>query len=146
MILDRVNVQAVMRTKIGVSFLTILISRAVLVKQSGANAGQNMTDEDWGQWNHLYNRLFDLAEPVLPYIFTTENVAQSSDYQVWQFLATMGVSASPEQQQRLVLGVKERVMQTVELAKQLPADMAGAKLGEVNLFMRAIGLDVELLG
>lgn len=135
-----------MRTKIGVSFLTILISRAVLVKQSGANAGQNMTDEDWGQWNHLYNRLFDLAEPVLPYIFTTENVAQSSDYQVWQFLATMGVSASPEQQQRLVLGVKERVMQTVELAKQLPADMAGAKLGEVNLFMRAIGLDVELLG
>ena len=144
LILDRVNVQAIMRTKIGVSFLTILVSRAVLIKQ--VSAGQHISEDDWAQWNQLYNRLFDLAEPVLPYIFTTENVAQSSDYQVWQFLATMGVSASPEQQQRLVLGVKERVMQTVEIAKQLPPDMAGAKLGEVNLFMRAIGLDVELLG
>jgi len=61
-------------------------------------------------------------------------------------LATMGVSASPEQQQRLVLGVKDRVMATVEISKQLPQDMAARKLGEVNLFMRAIGLDVELLG
>lgn len=143
LILDRVNVQAIIRTKIGVSMLTILISRAVLIKQSTASA---VSEEDWAQWGQLYNRLFDLAEPVLPYIFTTENMNNSDDFQVWQFLATMGVSASPEQQQRLVLGVKDRVMQTVEISKQLPQDMASRKLGEVNLFMRAIGLDVELLG
>ncbi|GAB7346798.1 hypothetical protein MBLNU459_g1896t1 [Dothideomycetes sp. NU459] len=144
LILDRVNVQAIIRTKIGVSMLTILISRAVLIKQSNNNA--HVSEDDWAQWGQLYNRLFDLAEPVLPYIFTTENVNNSDDFQVWQFLATMGVSASPEQQQRLVLGVKDRVMQTVEVSKQLPQDMAARKLGEVNLFMRAIGLDVELLG
>ncbi|KAG9548648.1 hypothetical protein KCU97_g20382, partial [Aureobasidium melanogenum] len=97
-------------------------------------------------WTQLYNRIFDLAEPVLPYIFTTDNVNTSNDFEIWQFLATMGVSASPEQQQRLVLGVKDRVMATVEISKQLPQDMAARKLGEVNLFMRAIGLDVELLG
>lgn len=31
-------------------------------------------------------------------------------------------------------------------AKTLPAEMATQRLSNVNLFMRAIGLDVELLG
>jgi DNA topoisomerase 2-associated protein PAT1 len=41
---------------------------------------------------------------------------------------------------------RDRVMETVAQSKTLPADMAGQRLGNVNLFMRAIGLDVELLG
>jgi len=143
LILNRVNVQAVIRTKIGVSMLTMLISRAELIKQTG---NTNISDEDWSQWGQLYGRLFDLCEPVLPYIFSTESVSTSEDVHVWQFLAAMGVGASPDQQQRLVLGVKERVMETVGVSKTLPPDMANRKLGEVNLFMRAIGLDVELLG
>ena len=143
LVLDRVNVQVVMRTKIGVSMLTMLISRAELIKQTAPNT---VSEDDWSQWNGLYGRLFDLAEPVLPYIFPAESVRTSEDVHVWQFLAAMGVGASPEQQQRLVLGVKERVMETVGMAKTLPTDMAQRKLGEVNLFMRAIGLDVELLG
>jgi len=141
LVLDRVNVQAVMRTKIGTAMLTMLISRAELIKQM---AGSN--DNDWTQWSGLYGRLFDLAEPVLPYIFSAEPVSQSEDVHVWRFLAAMGVGASPDQQQRLVLGVKDRVMETVGVSKTLPPEMANRKLGEVNLFMRAIGLDVELLG
>lgn len=42
--------------------------------------------------------------------------------------------------------VRDRVMETVAQSKTLPADMASQRLGNVNLFMRAIGLDVELLG
>lgn len=143
LVLDRVNVQAIIRTKVGVSILTMLISRAELIKQS---CGGNVNPDDWTQWTQLYNRLFDLSEPVLPYIFSVESVITSDDVHVWQFLAAMGVGASPEQQQRLVLGVKDRVMETVGVSKTLPPDMANRKLGEVNLFMRAIGLDVELLG
>lgn len=41
---------------------------------------------------------------------------------------------------------RDRVMETVNYSKTLPADMASQRLGNVNLFMRAIGLDVELLG
>ena len=41
---------------------------------------------------------------------------------------------------------RDRVMETVAYSKTLPADMASQRLGNVNLFMRAIGLDVELLG
>lgn len=36
-------------------------------------------------------------------------------------------------------------MNTVSLAKTLPPAMASERLGSVNLFMRSIGLDVELL-
>lgn len=37
-------------------------------------------------------------------------------------------------------------METVAQSKTLPAEMGAQRLGNVNLFMRAIGLDVELLG
>ncbi|EMC91517.1 hypothetical protein BAUCODRAFT_38626 [Baudoinia panamericana UAMH 10762] len=162
LVMDRVHVQGIVRTKVGVSVLTMLVSRAELVKQAQQPAQPSpQQQEDWSQWAHLYNRLFDTVEPVLPYIFpppsasTTTSSAStldsqaSDDVHVWQFLAAMGVGASPDQQQRLVLGVKEKVMETVGAAKALPeteAEVKDRRLGEVNLFMRAIGLDVELLG
>jgi DNA topoisomerase 2-associated protein PAT1 len=37
-------------------------------------------------------------------------------------------------------------MDTVAQSKTLPPEMSIQKLGNVNLFMRSIGLDVELLG
>ncbi len=43
------------------------------------------------------------------------------------------------------MAVKDRVMETVALAKTLPPAMSSQRLASVNLFMRSIGLDVELL-
>jgi DNA topoisomerase 2-associated protein PAT1 len=43
------------------------------------------------------------------------------------------------------MAVKDRVMETVTLAKTLPPDMERQRLANVNLFMRSIGLDVDLL-
>jgi DNA topoisomerase 2-associated protein PAT1 len=43
------------------------------------------------------------------------------------------------------MAVKDRVMETVALAKTLPPTMSSQRLANVNLFMRSIGLDVELL-
>ena len=37
-------------------------------------------------------------------------------------------------------------METVLQSKTLPSEMATKRLDNVNLFMRALGLDVELLG
>lgn len=145
LVLDRVHVQSIVRTKIGVSMLTMLISRAELVKQAASANPEQAVDVQ--QWLDLYGRLFDTIEPILPYIFPTDtSVSAADDVYVWQFLAAMGVGASPDQQQRLVIGVKDRVMETVGVSKSLPEEMAGRRLGDVNLFMRAIGLDVELLG
>ncbi|QIW99345.1 hypothetical protein AMS68_004863 [Peltaster fructicola] len=147
LIMERVNVHAVVRTKIGLTLLTMLISRAELLKQSLSSAPTQSSAEDIASWNDYYGRLFDTLEPVLPHIFPTDTtVAAADDVYVWQFLAAMGVGASPEQQQRLVIGVKDRVMETVGVSRALPEDMRARRLGDVNLFMRAIGLDVELLG
>ena len=142
LVLDRVHLQSTLRTKVGSSILTMLISRAELVAQA---PGQDPAERP--QWQDLYSRLFDTIEPVLPFIFPTDmSVSASDDVYVWQFLAAMGVGASVDQQQRLVLGVKERVMETVAVSRGLPAEIRERRLEEVNLFMRAIGLDVELLG
>ncbi|KAI9874519.1 MAG: Protein PAT1 1 [Pleopsidium flavum] len=140
LILERVNARAAARTKIGLGILTMLVSRAELIKQAGG-----VSEMEWEQWTGVYNRLFDALEPVLGHIFPG-SINSGEDMYVWQFLAAIGIGASPEQQQRLVIAVKDRVMETVMQSKTLPPDMASEKLGNVNLFMRAIGLDVELLG
>lgn len=100
LIIDHTNVLMVSRTKIGLGILTMLLSRAELVKESGS-----VTDLDWQEWTNLYNRLFDTLEPILAGIFPG-SVSAGEDMYVWQFLAAVGIGASPEQQQRLVIAVK----------------------------------------
>ncbi|EEH40227.1 hypothetical protein PAAG_02282 [Paracoccidioides lutzii Pb01] len=139
-VIGQTHVQTVAKTKVGLGVLTMLLSRAELVKVSGA-----VDNGEWKPWTELYNNLFDRLEPVFGDIFPG-SINSGDDMYIWQFLAAVGIGASPEQQQRLVIAVKDRVMETVAQSKTLPADMASQRLGNVNLFMRAIGLDVELLG
>ncbi|TVY75774.1 DNA topoisomerase 2-associated protein pat1 [Lachnellula suecica] len=133
-----INIDVIARTRIGVSMLIMLLSRAELIKQAGSN------EQEWEQWVGIYNAFFDALEPTLPNIFPG-TVNTGEDVYVWQFLAAIGIGASPEQQQRLVMAVKDRVMETVLHAKTLPPAMSSQRLANVNLFMRSIGLDVELL-
>lgn len=100
LILTRVNVRAIACTKVGLNILTMLISRAELVKQ-----GEAPDDLEWDHWLQLYNRLFDTIEPLLADIFPGSINAGQDEY-VWRFLAACGIGASPDQQQRLVIAVK----------------------------------------
>ncbi|KAI9886124.1 MAG: hypothetical protein M1823_002084 [Watsoniomyces obsoletus] len=138
-LLESADVLVVARAKVGLAILTMFLSRAELLKQA-----MDIDEEDWFQWTKLYSRLFDHLEPILGNIFPNA-VNAGEDMYVWQFLAALGLGATAEQQQRLVMAVKDRVMETVMLSKTLPPEMANQRLGNVNLFMRAIGLDVELL-
>ncbi|KAJ5690001.1 hypothetical protein N7462_004393 [Penicillium macrosclerotiorum] len=140
LVIAQTHVHSVARTKVGLGILTMLLSRAEIVKEAG-----QASERDWAQWVEKFNVLFDTLEPGLADIFPG-SINSGDDMYVWQFLAAVGIGASPEQQQRLVIAVKDRVMETVGYSKTLPADMASSRLGNVNLFMRAIGLDVELLG
>ncbi|KAI1818374.1 hypothetical protein GGS20DRAFT_528363 [Poronia punctata] len=139
LITQNLNVDHVARSRIGVSMLTMILSRAELIKQAGQASEQN-----WQQWVATFNLFFNTLEPTLHNIFPG-TVSSGEDIYVWQFLAAIGIGASPDEQQRLVFAVKDRVMGTVSLAKTLPPDMAKERLDNVNLFMRSIGLDVELL-
>ncbi|KAJ6784210.1 hypothetical protein PWT90_01788 [Aphanocladium album] len=139
LIATKLNLDLIARTRIGVSLLTLILSRTVLLKQTGAG-----NPEQWEKWDQTFDILFSRLEPSLPYMFPG-SVNAGIDVYVWQFLAAMGVSANHDQQTRLVLAVKDRVLDTVSLSKTLPPAMATERLASVNLFMRAIGLDVELL-
>lgn len=140
LVINQTHVQTVARTKVGLGILTMLLSRAEIVKEAG-----QASEHDWQQWVEKFNVLFDTLELGLNDIFPG-SISSGDDMYVWQFLAAVGIGASPEQQQRLVIAVKDRVMETVGYSKTLPADMGSQRLNNVNLFMRAIGLDVELLG
>ncbi|KAL5615406.1 hypothetical protein BROUX41_005453 [Berkeleyomyces rouxiae] len=134
------NLDLIARTRIGTSMLTLILSRAELLKQAGGgNPGL------WAKWDKTFGNFFDTLSPSLPFIFPG-SVVSGEDIYVWQLLAAIGVSASPEQQQRLVLSVKDRVLSTVSHAKTLPQPLSAQRLSNVNLFMQSIGLDVELLG
>ncbi|KAF5722760.1 topoisomerase II-associated protein [Fusarium mundagurra] len=139
LIATKLNVDLIARSRIGVSMLTLILSRAVLLKQTGAG-----TPEQWENWDRTFEILFSRLEPSLPYIFPG-SVNTGEDVYVWQLLAAMGVSATHDQQTRLVLAVKDRVLDTVTVSKTLPPAMGAERLNSVNLFMRSIGLDVELL-
>ncbi|KAK7981578.1 DNA topoisomerase 2-associated protein p.t1.c1 [Apiospora saccharicola] len=138
-ITQQININTIARTRIGISVLTMILSRAEIIKENGL-----ANETSWHQWVVEFNNFFNHLEPTLPHIFPG-TVTSGEDVYVWQFLAAIGIGASPDEQQRLVIAVKDRVMDTVALSKTLPSEMAKQRLDNVNLFMRSIGLDVELL-
>ena len=100
LVIERVNLSAVARTRVGLEVLTMLLSRAAIVKSIEAP-----DDQTWERWLGTYNHFFDLLEPLLGEVFPV-SVNAGQDQYVWQFLAATGSGANPEQQQRLVLAVK----------------------------------------
>lgn len=100
LVIAQTHVQTVARTKVGLGILTMLLSRAEIVKEAGQAA-----ERDWQQWVEKFNVLFDTLEPSLADIFPGA-INTGDDMYVWQFLAAVGIGASPEQQQRLVIAVK----------------------------------------
>ena len=146
LIIDRSTIQNLVRTKIGTMLLTMILSHVEVLKESAQIQPQEIE-----HYNQLFTRLFDLSEPALPYLFTHASTSSASihdadDFHVWRFLAAMGAASNSAQQQRLVIGVKDRVMETVNVSKALPLELRESRLSNVNLFMTAIGLDVSLLG
>lgn len=139
-LLEQTNLRLISLTRVGVTILTLLLSRAELIKDAG-----EVSEQEWQQWVSNYNQLFNAIEPILGHIFPNA-VNTGDDMYVWQFLAAVGIGANPEQQQRLVIAVKDRVMDTIAQSRALPGEMKEQRLGNVNLFMRAIGLDVGMLG
>jgi len=100
LVINQTHVQTVARTKVGLGILTMLLSRAEIVKEAG-----QASEHDWQQWVEKFNVLFDTLEPGLNDTFPG-TISSGDDMYVWQFLAAVGIGASPEQQQRLVIAVK----------------------------------------
>lgn len=100
LVLAQTHVQFVARTRVGLGIMTMLLSRAAIIKEAGQT-----NEHEWQQWIEKFNQLFDALEPGLADIFPG-TINTGDDMYVWQFLAAIGIGASQEQQQRLVIAVK----------------------------------------
>ncbi|KAI8095121.1 topoisomerase II-associated protein PAT1-domain-containing protein [Gilbertella persicaria] len=159
--LEKNDIGLVAQTKPGLAFLTMLLSRAEILKQGGGSL-QGLpppTPEEMNRWQELYGHLFNGLKgrylsifPSLYYLVplnpNTPMMQLSlavDDMYVWQFLAAMAVGASMDQQHILVTEVRDRVMDNIVLAKRnrLPLDQATHRISNVNLFLHALGLDAS---
>ncbi|KAG0270011.1 hypothetical protein DFQ27_000975 [Actinomortierella ambigua] len=140
---ERNNMVWVARSKPGLAFLTLFLSRAETLKQGQGNF--MVPDErEVAQWNELYNRLFSQLQSHLSSLFIPKATVVD-DVFVWRFLAALAVGASVEQQHVLVTGVREQVLENVIAAKssRLTPDKAAQRIANVNLFLHALGLDAS---
>lgn len=139
MLLERNDIYMLCMSRVGLSFLTMFVSRAEIAKQA-----EQLSDNDSASWQNMYNRMFSKIEGKFGLIFPPASLYTDEIYP-WQFLAACAVSASPEQQHILVNEARDRVLENVTSSKKLPKEMADIKRGNVNLFLNAIGLDASQL-
>lgn len=108
----------------------------------------------------MYNLLFDLLRPRLHLLFPSVRIslvtgvsftqvpnADVLDQPVWEFLSTFALFANEEQQQALVGGLREVVLENVATANKGwgtdSDDQLRLRLANVNAFLRSFGLDAS---
>ncbi|KAJ2734623.1 DNA topoisomerase 2-associated protein pat1 [Coemansia sp. BCRC 34962] len=149
--MERNNIAWVARTRPALVFLTMFLGRTAALKQVEMGSYGGGDSQDVYQANELYGHLFNSLRGSLATVFPPmaemggQAVSPAEDLHAWQFLATLAVGASVEQQHTLVAEVREKVLEKVQLAKSghLPAELAAALTANVNLFLNALGLDAS---
>jgi len=160
LLISRSDIVAVVQTRPGLALLTLFLSRVEIIKQNMTNpadVSEIPSAEDAQQWQTMLDHLFELLTPHFPYLFPSTRLApvlppvglagrptDIIDQPVWQFLAALALQTSTEQQQLLVTVLREKVLENVtSVNKGWVADEEErrAKLGNVNLFLHALGLD-----
>lgn len=172
--IERNDPVRVAQSKPGVAFLTIFLSRAASLRQSAPALADNPSDAsaapsstDLAQWTEIFNLLIQrLAQPPsqLTTLFPSTRakarlpfgappldghrkaVLEVEDRDVWQLMAAMAVSANMNQQQVLVTGLREKILENVLEAKQwTQANPAAASSGEADLRIRNVNLLLHAL-
>ncbi|KAF9154609.1 hypothetical protein BG015_000444 [Linnemannia schmuckeri] len=141
--IERNNMIWVARSKPGLAFLTLFLSRAEILKQGQGNY-PIPDDREVNQWNELYHRLFNQLQTHFSALFMPK-ATMAEDVHVWRFLAAMAVGATVDQQHVLVTEVREQVLDNVIAAQtsRLSPEKAAQRIGNVNLFLHALGLDAS---
>ncbi|KAJ2552447.1 DNA topoisomerase 2-associated protein pat1, partial [Coemansia sp. RSA 1933] len=149
--MERNNVSWVVRTRPALMFLTVILGRSSSLRQAGAHSFGGTEQQDEFQAAELYNHLFNTLHGGLNSIFPPPPPALGQmpnpleDLHAWQFLATLAVSASVDQQHVLVSEAREKVLEKIQLAKsgRLPIEVSAALTSNVNIFLNALGLDAS---
>lgn len=148
-VLDEDQVSQISRSKPGLLFLTLLISRAQIIKQQ-----QETLDEKATEWTSKlfpvffdkYNGAFAALFPPTHIIPSIVNSKSSSipqaipveDLYVWQFMAAVAMASTIDQQRVLVSELRDKIVDTVSRQGKQGTD-------KVNIFLHSIGLDASQL-
>ncbi|GAA5899296.1 deadenylation-dependent mRNA-decapping factor PAT1 [Sporobolomyces salmoneus] len=163
LLLDRNDLASVVRSKPGLAFLTILLSRAESLNQSTPPP----EPADLAQWERTFTYLFSILSSSLLTLFPSTRMAASvpfgvaqyqsvdalrpeadfDDEPVWRFLAAVAVCADPDQQQVLVTSVRDKVIEGVKGAKMGRGgpELSAIKIRNVNLLLHALSLDASMI-
>ncbi|KAG7835488.1 hypothetical protein KL942_005182 [Ogataea angusta] len=146
------NVLFLSTTKIGLSLITILVSRLELIKQE-FSAG--LSPQDLAQWQTVYDHLFQALEGRLATIFPPylsnddarklrNSESKSDDSYIWQFLASLSLAGLLSHQRIIVDEIRNEIFGSMGVSKSLKesGDLQGAEkhLSNLNLFLNVMGL------
>lgn len=97
-LLDRNSLRYIAETKIGLAFLTLLLSRSQIILNGDVSG---VEESEIQEWKSTFDKFFDLMEGHWANTFPPRG-AWGDDVYVWQFLASVAVGAGMEQQHILV--------------------------------------------
>ncbi|KAJ1949154.1 DNA topoisomerase 2-associated protein pat1 [Linderina pennispora] len=150
--MERNNVAWVARTKPALGFLSMFLGRTEMLKQTMQFPSADSPElyQAAELYNHLFQSLRGGFVAIFPPVQQQIDLHQPAmglmeDVHAWQFLATLAISASVDQQHVLVAEVREKVLEKVQLANsgRVPVEIAAALTANVNLFLNALGLDAS---
>lgn len=139
-------------TRIGLSLITVLISRLELIKQE---MGSGLGAQDLSHWQRTYDKLFQFLEGritiVFPPYFSNDEQKMvrnsdpdDNDSYIWEFLASFSLAGQLSHQRIVVDEVRDEIFGAMATSKKLreAGDSAKAdkRLSELNLFLNVIGL------
>ncbi|KAJ3180266.1 hypothetical protein HDU87_002145 [Geranomyces variabilis] len=159
-LLERHNMVWLAKSKPGLAFLTMFLSRAEMIKQgAGAGGGSDFSvpEQELHMWTEIYNFLFASLHNHFSSLFpsssspppsltpNTEAVSAGAtpanvagDVYVWQFLAALAVGATTVEHQRVLLTeVRDKVLETARRSDDAKS------LANVDLFLNALGLGID---
>lgn len=144
-LIEHNNVSFVSTTKIGLSILTTLLSRAELIRGEGS-----ISATDLSSWSSCYDELFTSLESRIVAIFPPhpEDIddGSSSENYVWQFLATLSLGGKLSHQRIIVDEVRDEIFGVMNRAKAIDnSDVANLYkkqnlLNNLNMYLVVMGL------
>ncbi|CCD26583.1 deadenylation-dependent mRNA-decapping factor PAT1 NDAI_0I00140 [Naumovozyma dairenensis CBS 421] len=140
------NVSFISTSKIGLNLITVLISRAALIRQD-SNRSNGLSSPEISAWNEIYDKLFTALESKLASVFPPQeyldkvlkvmdeqqqqhlphynsgnspsNVQFYDQSYIWQFLASLALSGKLNHQRIIIDEVREEIFGTINAAEEL---------------------------
>lgn len=125
------DIEQIARTRVGQTFLTVLVSRAELIGQQDSD----VSPEDVEAWQSLFQTIFQRLQPHLGSLFDLNDTSSS-----WHLLASLALGADLNHQRLLLDAVRDRIFGAMSAAREDPSS-AEIRISNLNMFLNVMGLN-----